>query len=961
MKELFQILHRLKRQLPQNCEAIDLIDEENVGNWFVRLRLGDDNKDEDNKNTEYLIVSLRITFDLDALEKFPMCFVIQPRLRAGFIHHGAICSQELGATAWALSEENVRQLIATLVFTLDPTLRGGVVFYDPSDPPYSSSEHEVGTRHLKTVHPTFFRRSTAAAASPSVGPITRGHEENGDGADDDRVHVIAFDIASLEEWEKVLRDHTDIQGPNNTTAPKARSLQVTFTSSFMCPQAIELNGDVVSSVSLSGACVRFERDIKLVNGVNFRVATSQTFAGNVLVRGSTTSCVFSNVNCLSGFDVFGASSVIVEESNFVRLRVAEGSMARFRNCAVRISPIFILASSPPSLAITSAIELCDPSTSVEITNCTFETADAAQQEMSAVRRFETPFVPVHNVIFASNGASVELTDCTGVNIVAMTSFFTASHTAGITLTNVKVDMSPLVSVNAFAFNADSTVAELNHVRATSQWVAHSNIGAPIYRTCFIEATAGAKVFARTTSCRGGFQVGVRVVDSVFHNTVGSSQWSSMEAGLMMHGGSVVLENVVIDGSVIGVGLQHHARAQLADCNITSHKTCVEVTDNALFSCTRSNLHCAMVGVFVENAGADLTKTTIDVIKGHSHRSENGNHTRGIFAQFNAHLFATNGCEIRNTSVGVCVMHDSVFEAEDITLRNIIHAAFRVSESKATLTRGECTSEHVGAEFCNHSTITISDFRFTSNLNCIMLDASSCTMVNSHVTSTKETALVASSGSPLHITRSRLTTSTPIGGPKEGMAVHIKHPGDGAAVLFESCIFDRASLGVYIEGTAPLSSPRSQSKSGIQFMECRFYDLMHGIWCSNVRGVVVTQKTTFARCHECCLVLRAGSEVKVTSGCVLSTSRWIAEVSDVGSVLDMPTGGDGVSGSNECVLLDYPNNKNVEGHPNPEAIVYRNGGRRKQLQAVSKHAQCMIMIGVVTLLFFVVLAFYGAML
>lgn len=211
---------------PPGCTAIDLFDEEDITCWFVQLVYQDDEGID-------VYVALRMLFaedaepersaslshprrtfqrgsaaaeDLSAEDgaaahrhslpgrpprrglliprRMPLVFVISPRLTASFIHHGAICSQELMSQQWEQTPENMELLIAALHTTLHPfckdscvsasavdpssrmaggggALRSGTVATLPLASSYSASEHHDGIRLIQLAHPYQFRTFVA--------------------------------------------------------------------------------------------------------------------------------------------------------------------------------------------------------------------------------------------------------------------------------------------------------------------------------------------------------------------------------------------------------------------------------------------------------------------------------------------------------------------------------------------------------------------------------------------------------------------------------------------------------------------------------------------------------------------------------------------------------------------------------------------------------------------------------
>ncbi|RNE97014.1 hypothetical protein TraAM80_09538 [Trypanosoma rangeli] len=159
------------------CALVELIDEDDLTNWYVLLKYEDENNKE-------FFVSLRIYF-FEELQRMPLVFVIAPRLVATFIHHGAICSLELMSQQWSVDAEGIALLIRSLHATLNPFSHDSKVTVDelnssissgnqqhqlpaadamdvaaaPAVPvaAYTQNEHELGIQHIRQSHPHLFR------------------------------------------------------------------------------------------------------------------------------------------------------------------------------------------------------------------------------------------------------------------------------------------------------------------------------------------------------------------------------------------------------------------------------------------------------------------------------------------------------------------------------------------------------------------------------------------------------------------------------------------------------------------------------------------------------------------------------------------------------------------------------------------------------------------------------------
>ncbi|PWU95123.1 hypothetical protein C4B63_23g273 [Trypanosoma cruzi] len=168
------------------CALIELIDEDDLTNWYVLLKYEDENKKE-------FFVSLRIYF-FEELQRMPLVFVIAPRIIATFIHHGAICSLELMSQQWSVDAEGIALLIRSLHATLNPFSHDSRVAVDElnsgrdggnqqnrllaaegigataapafSLSAYTREEHELGIRHIRQSHPHLFRACTRKDSQP---------------------------------------------------------------------------------------------------------------------------------------------------------------------------------------------------------------------------------------------------------------------------------------------------------------------------------------------------------------------------------------------------------------------------------------------------------------------------------------------------------------------------------------------------------------------------------------------------------------------------------------------------------------------------------------------------------------------------------------------------------------------------------------------------------------------------
>ncbi|KEG11865.1 hypothetical protein DQ04_02201050 [Trypanosoma grayi] len=181
LQRLFMHFKKNTNSLLEGCCAlIELIDEDDLTNWYVLLRYEDENKAE-------FFVSLRVFF-LEELQRMPLVFVIAPRLVATFIHHGAICSLELMSQHWSVDVDGLTLLFRSLHATLNPFGHDSKVTVDElnsnrnngnpphrslvndaSDNPaagvatvsaYTRDEHDLGIRHIRQSHPHLFRGYT---------------------------------------------------------------------------------------------------------------------------------------------------------------------------------------------------------------------------------------------------------------------------------------------------------------------------------------------------------------------------------------------------------------------------------------------------------------------------------------------------------------------------------------------------------------------------------------------------------------------------------------------------------------------------------------------------------------------------------------------------------------------------------------------------------------------------------
>jgi hypothetical protein len=155
MKTLQQLKGKGK-QLPVGCSALELIDDDDALQWYVTLSYRNDEA----------TVSVKLLFEVGTT-RMPKVFVIQPRLKADFIHHGAVCARDLFTQSWELTLESITLLILSLHVTLDPSRPGTTV--DASQPHYNDAEHQSGALHIISEHPAENRPAVAVVPSLPEG------------------------------------------------------------------------------------------------------------------------------------------------------------------------------------------------------------------------------------------------------------------------------------------------------------------------------------------------------------------------------------------------------------------------------------------------------------------------------------------------------------------------------------------------------------------------------------------------------------------------------------------------------------------------------------------------------------------------------------------------------------------------------------------------------------------------
>jgi hypothetical protein len=137
--------------LPEGCAAVDISD--NVAQWSVTLVY-----------EHGLTVSVKLLFE-EGSTRMPKVFVIQPRLKADFIHHGAVCARDLFATSWELTLESITMLILSLHVTLDPAQ--GSVTVDAEGAPFSDVDHQLGAQKIIEMHRQETRPEVAVEHPPA--------------------------------------------------------------------------------------------------------------------------------------------------------------------------------------------------------------------------------------------------------------------------------------------------------------------------------------------------------------------------------------------------------------------------------------------------------------------------------------------------------------------------------------------------------------------------------------------------------------------------------------------------------------------------------------------------------------------------------------------------------------------------------------------------------------------------
>lgn len=172
IQELARTFAKLKKpgSLPCGCSSIELLDEDDITSWFVALSYPATDGD-----TSPLSVSLKLAFSMDAgCQRMPTVFVVQPRLVAPFIHHGAICSLDLMSQdgPCAPTVDTLQLLLLSLHQTLDVRAPNSSVSIDSSGGSlhYSSREHDIGRKHIEQVHPAFFRHTQSVLQASVPAP-----------------------------------------------------------------------------------------------------------------------------------------------------------------------------------------------------------------------------------------------------------------------------------------------------------------------------------------------------------------------------------------------------------------------------------------------------------------------------------------------------------------------------------------------------------------------------------------------------------------------------------------------------------------------------------------------------------------------------------------------------------------------------------------------------------------------
>lgn len=121
-------------------------DEDDVRKWFVKLHYA-------GAAVEH--VDIQLSFPADGLP--PTVSVLQPRLVAPFIHHGALCSYDLMSTAWQLTKESVVLLLMALHRSLDVGDPRSGVTLDAASQQYTTEERQRGQARIHKAHEEEFR------------------------------------------------------------------------------------------------------------------------------------------------------------------------------------------------------------------------------------------------------------------------------------------------------------------------------------------------------------------------------------------------------------------------------------------------------------------------------------------------------------------------------------------------------------------------------------------------------------------------------------------------------------------------------------------------------------------------------------------------------------------------------------------------------------------------------------
>ncbi|CUF95026.1 Hypothetical protein, putative [Bodo saltans] len=151
MKTLQQLKSK-NSELPMGCSALELIDEDDALAWHLTLSYQHEQT-----------VHVKLLFEVGST-RMPKVFVIQPRLKATFIHHGAVCARDLFEQNWELTLESVTMFIMSLHSTLDTA--HGEVSMGAGGAAFSDADHQRGAQSIIEMHQQETRPPVATTTKP---------------------------------------------------------------------------------------------------------------------------------------------------------------------------------------------------------------------------------------------------------------------------------------------------------------------------------------------------------------------------------------------------------------------------------------------------------------------------------------------------------------------------------------------------------------------------------------------------------------------------------------------------------------------------------------------------------------------------------------------------------------------------------------------------------------------------